>query len=84
MLMERKTLGILCLTWIVSKRTQAQHKFEFPYVLVRDDAEVEAFFTPTFAPALRFARDSYPLRRQWYREEYDRPLHPATYLMARY
>jgi hypothetical protein len=48
---------ILCVASVTgaSELTRAQDKFRFPYLLVRD-GEVAKYYTPTFAPAIRFVR----------------------------
>jgi hypothetical protein len=48
---------ILCVASVIgaSELTRAQDEFRFPYLLVRD-GEVAKYYTPTFAPAIRFVR----------------------------
>ena len=53
---------ILCVACVIgaSDKTRKQNDFAFPYLLVRAQ-EVEAFFTPTFAPAIQFLRKRHEL-----------------------
>jgi hypothetical protein len=48
---------VLCVAHVIgaADQTRAHTRFRHAYILVRD-AEVDAFYTPSFAPAIRFVR----------------------------
>ena len=54
---DEMKIPVLCVAQVIgaSLHTTSQNDFEHPYILIRDD-EVSQFYTPTFAPALRFVR----------------------------
>ena len=55
-------IPVLCIAQVIgaSRSTTTKKKFKHPYILIRDD-EVPRFYTPTFAPALRFVRQRHTL-----------------------
>ena len=56
-LQKEMNIPVLCVAQLIgaSLPTRSPAKFKHPYILIRDD-EVSRFYTPTFAPALRFVR----------------------------
>ena len=62
-LREEMKLPVLCVAQVIgaSLHTTSQNDFKHPYILIRDD-EVPQFYTPTFAPALRFVQQRHALR----------------------
>ena len=60
---EEMNIPVLCVAQVIGAplHTTSQNKFKHPYILIRDD-EVPQFYTPTFAPALRFVRQRHALR----------------------
>ena len=60
LLKEKLQLPILCIANVIgaSDKAKKQEDFEHPYILVRDN-QLHQFYTPNFAPAMRFLRTRY-------------------------
>ncbi|CAB9530805.1 expressed unknown protein [Seminavis robusta] len=58
--------SVLCIANIIgaSSETKAQSEFEFPYILIRDEPEVRAFFSVNFSVPVIFSRKRHLLQLQ--------------------